>query len=340
MSKPLFSTDGWCMPTSIAKEITAKSSIGKAGLKREAALNNEVLQLANVPLKNSSEASTQTSAENAAPVPSEFKTDCGFQKGRQSPLYLTLATPQESLKLTGDRPRDQSHPSKKAKAPASDNNLTPLQKKLNKKLQGAKFRIINEMLYTMPGDQAFKKFQAEPDMFEEYHTGFRSQVESWPTNPIEAFIKYFRATAKPNLVIADMGCGEAELALKVPASIKVHSFDLVATNPRITACDIRIRRFPTLPWMPSCSPSGGELKIAEVVSRSEDLDTFVDYVNGLGFLLTHRDETNKMFVMLDFIKDGKVGNAPKKAKKKAKAGGANGSAVEAPVLKPCIYKRR
>lgn len=37
-------------------------------------------------------------------------------------------------------------------------------------------------------------------------------------------------------VIADLGCGEAKLAMAVKQ--KVHSFDLVATNDRVVACDM------------------------------------------------------------------------------------------------------
>ena len=37
-------------------------------------------------------------------------------------------------------------------------------------------------------------------------------------------------------VIADMGCGEGRLARSVPNT--VHSFDLVAANDSVTACDI------------------------------------------------------------------------------------------------------
>ena len=40
----------------------------------------------------------------------------------------------------------------------------------------------------------------------------------------------------PNLVVADFGCGDAKLAQAVPQ--KVHSFDLVALNPRVKACDM------------------------------------------------------------------------------------------------------
>lgn len=38
-------------------------------------------------------------------------------------------------------------------------------------------------------------------------------------------------------VVADMGCGEATLAERVPQS-RVHSLDLVAANARVTACDM------------------------------------------------------------------------------------------------------
>lgn len=37
-------------------------------------------------------------------------------------------------------------------------------------------------------------------------------------------------------MIADFGCGEAELAKSVKQ--KVHSFDLVAANDSVTACDM------------------------------------------------------------------------------------------------------
>lgn len=37
-------------------------------------------------------------------------------------------------------------------------------------------------------------------------------------------------------VIADLGCGDAKLAKSVPQ--KVHSFDLVAANDLVVACDM------------------------------------------------------------------------------------------------------
>ena len=40
-----------------------------------------------------------------------------------------------------------------------------------------------------------------------------------------------------SVVIADFGCGDGRLAQSLPQN-KVYSFDLVATKPYITACDI------------------------------------------------------------------------------------------------------
>ena len=40
----------------------------------------------------------------------------------------------------------------------------------------------------------------------------------------------------PQLIIADMGCGEAKISQCVPN--KVFSFDLVAVNDFVTACDM------------------------------------------------------------------------------------------------------
>ena len=68
----------------------------------------------------------------------------------------------------------------------------------------------------------------------------------------------------------------------------------------------------------------GSLRIAEVVSRIEDLDAFIAFVEGSGFSITQRDQSNNVFVRIDFEKTaGKFGAGP-----------------PAPQLKPCVYKKR
>lgn len=157
-------------------------------------------------------------------------------------------------------------------------NLTPLQQKMMSKLSGSRFRWINEKLYTIGSGEALSLIKRNPALFEEYHQGFRSQVQLWPENPVEVFVQVISERAKsspinapgglpglPNkkVVIADMGCGEAQLAYDInefveeynkknkskkhkskrnrgPSmlDVEVHSFDLKRANDRITVADI------------------------------------------------------------------------------------------------------
>ncbi|RKP29696.1 hypothetical protein METBISCDRAFT_18040 [Metschnikowia bicuspidata] len=158
--------------------------------------------------------------------------------------------------------------------------LTPLQQKMMAKLSGSRFRWINEQLYTTTSERALSLVQKQPELFDQYHQGFRSQVQLWPENPVEVFVEQiksrtFRPISAPGglpgqankqVVIADMGCGEAQFALDInnfvkefnvqgkklrkkdrtlgpkpptKLDIKVHSFDLKKANERITVADIK-----------------------------------------------------------------------------------------------------
>ena len=47
--------------------------------------------------------------------------------------------------------------------------LSELQQGFKKKLEGARFRSINEALYTRPGGESFLEFQEDPKLFDVYH---------------------------------------------------------------------------------------------------------------------------------------------------------------------------
>jgi ribosomal RNA-processing protein 8 len=72
----------------------------------------------------------------------------------------------------------------------------------------------------------------------QYHSGFRSQASSWPSQPINVLIKSFLSAPKgaPKPIIADLGCGDAQLAQTlIPKGYTVFSFDLVEKLPWIVA---------------------------------------------------------------------------------------------------------
>jgi ribosomal RNA-processing protein 8 len=155
--------------------------------------------------------------------------------------------------------------------------LTPMQAAMRQKLVSARFRHLNETLYTAPSADALQLFDANPEMFEDYHAGFRQQVEVWPQNPVDKFLATIRARgvvkqsylnkkgskSKPSknseadgaleplprthgtAIIADLGCGDAALSHSLTTTneisslnLKIHSFDLHSPNKLITKADI------------------------------------------------------------------------------------------------------
>lgn len=203
--------------------------------------------------------------------------------------------------------------------------LSELQMNMKRKLEGAKFRMLNEQLYTSRGEEAFASFQAEPELFTVYHTGFREQVEKWPVNPLDLIINSIKKT--PKAVVADFGCGDARLAKSV-AKNKVYSFDLVSVDPDVvTACDIAkvpledesidiavyclaLMGINVSDYLTECRrvlKPRGIVKIAEVKSRFEipeigGINGFIGKMKQFGFDLISKNDKNKMFVLFDFKK--------------------------------------
>ncbi|RKP36842.1 methyltransferase-domain-containing protein [Dimargaris cristalligena] len=225
------------------------------------------------------------------------------------------------------------------------------QRQMAKKLQGARFRWINEQLYTAEGSNSYDLFQKQPQTFNDYHLGFRAQVEHWPSNPVDIYIADL-AKRPTTLVVADMGCGEAKLAQSVPQ--KVHSFDLVAGNEYITACDIAHTPLPNeevdlvifclalmgtnfLDFIQEAHrilKPNGNLWIAEVISRFTNIGKFVKTLTRMGFRLLNRDDSNKMFIQFEFQK------IPARQTEGELDGPSDKPITTVELLKPCIYKRR
>lgn len=65
-------------------------------------------------------------------------------------------------------------------------------KSLADRLSGSRFRILNEKLYTEPSASVRAEFAREPELFDEYHDGFDSQVAKWPLNPVDLFSEALR----------------------------------------------------------------------------------------------------------------------------------------------------
>lgn len=271
---------------------------------------------------------------------------------------------------------------KSAIMPSKDNgkNKSSIQDGFKARLAGSRFRILNEELYTTTSQESFDRFTKSPELFEQYHEGYRHQVSSWPQNPVDTIVRSLTAAyahggngkgGSASVVVADFGCGEAQLAKDLSKVtnrggrgkgegsrvFSVHSFDLVAPNELVTACDMA--RVPLedksvdvcvfclslmgtnladfLREAHRVLKDDGRLKIAEVRSRIEyshgrkgsttdtegTLQEFLDVLKQLGYDCLGTDQSNTMFLLLDLKKNGKT---PKKTLVFS--------------AKPCIYKRR
>ena len=74
--------------------------------------------------------------------------------------------------------------------------LTPLQQRMAAKLTSARFRHLNQTLYTSPSDEAMRLFTNSPQNYTSYHAGFRAQVALWPQNPVDGFIEDIKARSR------------------------------------------------------------------------------------------------------------------------------------------------
>lgn len=222
---------------------------------------------------------------------------------------------------------------------------------MEERLRGSQFRMINEMLYTSTGSNAYSKFQEDPSLFDAYHHGYAVQVSQWPEDPLDRIIndiKKVSQKSKKTLKVADMGCGVGRLGktLNDGKRVIVHSFDLVAVNDSVTACNIAnvpledksvdivvfclslmgtdFTSFIKEAWR--ILAPGGCLKVAEAKSRLYNTKNFIDGMKEYGFDHVSTQDDNTMFILFEFKKGSSIS---KKKDRKTKLR-----------LKPCLYKRR
>ncbi|XP_074866191.1 ribosomal RNA-processing protein 8 isoform X2 [Carettochelys insculpta] len=219
-----------------------------------------------------------------------------------------------------------------------------LRARMEEQLQAARFRHINQQLYTSTSQEAAQLFQHDPEAFAIYHRGFAQQVGRWPENPVHRIIRYLQGRPA-SLVVADFGCGDCKIATSVKN--KVHSFDLVALSPHVTVCDmakvplaaesVDVAVFclalmgtnlqEILEEANRVLKPGGILKVAEVSSRFTDIQAFINAMTQLGFRIVSKELDNPFFWLLDFRKRGRP---------RPRARGA----LPGLALRPCRYKPR
>ncbi len=166
------------------------------------------------------------------------------------------------------------------------------------------FTHINNRWYASSSDKTHARLSVNTEEWAHYHTLYREARKSWPVVPFEEEIRWLEQ--RDPLVVGDFGCGEAIIAQRVGAKHTVHSFDHVAANPNVVACDIAgvpldaaqldVAIF-CLSLMGSnftdylreahrCLRLDGHLHIWEPANYFDDVNAFCDGLARLGFEVT------------------------------------------------------
>ena len=98
------------------------------------------------------------------------------------------------------------------------------------------FSIINARWNQAGSEKTHARLAANPEEWEQYHTLYRKARESWTIVPFEEMTAWARRRA--GKVIGDFGCGEGLFGKAVADRHLVHSFDHVAIDERVIACDL------------------------------------------------------------------------------------------------------
>lgn len=64
-----------------------------------------------------------------------------------------------------------------------------LRERMMQKLKSARFRYLNEEIYSNDSKKAQNIFKEDPQSYQAYHEGYRIQVSKWPINPLDVIIK-------------------------------------------------------------------------------------------------------------------------------------------------------
>jgi superfamily II DNA or RNA helicase len=98
------------------------------------------------------------------------------------------------------------------------------------------FSKMNGRWYSSASESTHARLAQNPEEWAHYHTMYQQLRESWPVVPYKEELRWL--SEREGLVVGDFGCGEALIAAAVSDRHQIHSFDHVAIDHRVVACDI------------------------------------------------------------------------------------------------------
>ncbi len=179
--------------------------------------------------------------------------------------------------------------------------------------------VMNSRFNTAYSSTTNERLKESPEEWYLYHTLYREARKTWSEIPYEKIAKSLKK--RPDWIVGDFGCGEAKLAETI--SNKVYSFDHVAINSKVVACDMKRTTLDdstldvavfSLSLMGLNYPDylkeayrtlkfGGLLKIAEPSSRwTKKQQELLKAITDAGFSLVGNVQESIQFLYIDAVK--------------------------------------
>jgi superfamily II DNA or RNA helicase len=114
--------------------------------------------------------------------------------------------------------------------------LTPVEIK-KRAIKYGDFTRLNNKINNENSETTHSRILKDPSEWDEYHRQYREARSTWNIIPFDEIIKRVKQLS-PRLLIGDFGCGEAKI-LEEFGEMRVYSFDHVAINDNVTACNIK-----------------------------------------------------------------------------------------------------
>lgn len=182
---------------------------------------------------------------------------------------------------------------------------------------------MNQLINKETSQETHERFSNNHQEFYDYHQAYGQVRTEWEVVPYQEAIKW--CNVRSHLVIGDFGCGEAFLAQEL--TNKVYSFDHVAINEQVTACDMShvplddgildvavfslslmgINYVDYLREARRCLKLDGHLWVAEPTSRIVDIEHFKELLDRLGFDV-RRVHTKWKFIFIEALKSDREVN--------------------------------
>lgn len=210
-----------------------------------------------------------------------------------------------------------------------------LVEELEKKLNGGKFRLLNEKVY--------KSKELTKEEARKYHLYYTEQMKKWPQHPKKMIVEKIELAGDANNKrIADSGCGDAELSRiftnvvsydKYPMNKNVKKAELENIPAPDNEFDILVNSLSLMTNYISkvvkeanrVLKMNGRWYIGEISSRIVSNRKLIDSFAKFGFKLLECDTRNKYFCIFVFEKISEYSNEGKLPEIR---------------LKPCLYKKR